>query len=102
MLLLINSSLAYYEESQAGNAVAALTKSLAARANVLRDGQWSLIDAAELVPGDIVELNLGDIVPAGMSIKHVRRLSRFSILFRIQMQPFSRAKTATSKLTRPH
>ncbi len=66
ILLLINATLAFIEESQAGNAVAALTKSLAAKAKVLRDGNWSQLDASVLVPGDIIELNLGDIIPAGV------------------------------------
>jgi len=64
ILLFVNATLAFVEESSAGNAVAALTKSLAAKAKVLRDGTWATLEAAELVPGDIIELNLGDIIPA--------------------------------------
>jgi len=54
LLLLINSSIGYYEESQAGDAVAALMAALAPQAKVLRDGEWQTIEASELVPGDIV------------------------------------------------
>ncbi len=52
-LLLINSSIAYWEETQAGNAIAALKAQLTPKATVKRDGTWSVIDAAGLVPGDI-------------------------------------------------
>eukprot|EP00871_Galdieria_phlegrea_P003618 jgi/Galph1/4257/GphlegSOOS_G2885.1 len=64
LLLLINSSIGYYEESQAGDAVAALMAALAPQAKVLRDGEWQNIESSELVPGDIVFIKLGDIVPA--------------------------------------
>lgn len=64
LLLLINSSIGYYEESQAGDAVAALMAALAPQAKVLRDGEWQTIEASELVPGDIVYIKLGDVIPA--------------------------------------
>ncbi|XP_050225796.1 ATPase 4, plasma membrane-type [Mercurialis annua] len=63
-LLLINSTISFIEENNAGNAAAALMASLAPKAKVLRDGRWSEQDAAVLVPGDIVSIKLGDIVPA--------------------------------------
>jgi hypothetical protein len=53
-LLLINSSIAYWEESQAGNAIAALKAQLTPKATAKRDGVWKVIDAAELVPGGIL------------------------------------------------
>ncbi|XP_044494134.1 plasma membrane ATPase 1-like isoform X2 [Mangifera indica] len=64
VLLLINSTISFIEENNAGNAAAALMARLAPKAKVLRDGRWSEEDAAELVPGDIVSIKLGDIVPA--------------------------------------
>ncbi|XP_073288794.1 plasma membrane ATPase 1-like [Primulina huaijiensis] len=63
-LLLINSTISFIEENNAGNAAAALMARLAPKAKVLRDGQWVEEDAAVLVPGDIVSIKLGDIVPA--------------------------------------
>ncbi|KAH9455616.1 hypothetical protein Pst134EA_023076 [Puccinia striiformis f. sp. tritici] len=63
-LLLINSSIGYYEERSAGNAVKALMDSLAPKAKkTRRNGQWSEIDSADLVPGDIVAFKIGDVVP---------------------------------------
>lgn len=63
-LLLFNAGVGFWQEFKAANALAALKNQLAPRARVLRDGQWSEIDAAELVPGDVVRLRLGDIIPA--------------------------------------
>ncbi|PQQ08408.1 plasma membrane ATPase 4 [Prunus yedoensis var. nudiflora] len=63
-LLVINSTISFIEENNAGNAAAALMAGLAPKAKVLRDGKWSEEDAAILVPGDIISIKLGDIVPA--------------------------------------
>ncbi|KAF8029228.1 hypothetical protein BT93_E1786 [Corymbia citriodora subsp. variegata] len=63
-LLLINSTISFIEENNAGNAAAALMASLAPKTKVLRDGHWHEMDAAVLVPGDIISIKLGDIIPA--------------------------------------
>ena len=63
-LLVVNAIVGFWEEYQAGNAIAALKKRLALRAKVKRDGAWRTIAARELVPGDVVRLRIGDIVPA--------------------------------------
>jgi len=64
LLLLANSIIGFIEQHNAGNAVKALMKSLAPEAKVKRNNQWKVIDAAELVPGDIISIKLGDIIPA--------------------------------------
>lgn len=64
LLLLINSAIGFYEERNAGNAVKALMDSLAPKAKVKRNGTWSEIESADLVPGDIIAFKIGDIVPA--------------------------------------
>jgi H+-transporting ATPase len=64
VLLIMNSVVGFWEEYQAGNAIDALKKKLAIQARVKRDGKWVLIPARELVPGDIIRLRIGDIVPA--------------------------------------
>jgi H+-transporting ATPase len=64
VLLLANAVVGFWEEYQAGNAIAALKANLALKARVKRDGQWREVAARELVPGDLVRLRLGDIVPA--------------------------------------
>ncbi|KAF8594457.1 plasma-membrane proton-e [Ceratobasidium sp. AG-I] len=64
LLLLANALIGFYEERNAGNAVKALMDSLVPHARVRRDGKWSEIQSALLVPGDIIALKTGDIVPA--------------------------------------
>jgi H+-transporting ATPase len=64
VLLLSNALVGFWEEHQAGNAIAALKARLAVLAKVKRDGKWVNPKASELVPGDVIRLRLGDIVPA--------------------------------------
>src|SRR5580658_10732675 len=64
LLLVANAVVAFWEERQAGNAIAALKAKLAVKARVIRDGKWINPPARELVPGDVIRLRLGDIVPA--------------------------------------
>ncbi|NP_001349102.1 Plasma membrane ATPase 1 [Zea mays] len=64
LLLIINSTISFIEENNAGNAAAALMARLAPKSKVLRDGTWSEMDASLLVPGDIISIKLGDIIPA--------------------------------------
>lgn len=64
VLLVINSTISFIEENNAGNAAAALMAGLAPKTKVLRDGKWTEEDASILVPGDIISIKLGDIVPA--------------------------------------
>ena len=63
-LLLMNAGVGFWEEYQAGNAIAALKAKLALHARVMRDGVWITIPARELVPGDLMRVSLGEIVPA--------------------------------------
>src|SRR5437016_7386352 len=63
-LLLFNALLGFWEEHEASNALDALKSSLALKARALRGGKWEQVDAQKLVPGDIIRLYLGDVVPA--------------------------------------
>jgi len=63
-LLLANAVVGFWEEHQAGNAIAALKAKLAVKTQVKRDGKWTNPEARDLVPGDVIHLRLGDIVPA--------------------------------------
>ena len=63
-LLLLNSSIGYWEEKSSSNAIAALKAQLSPTCKALRDGELKKINAEDLVPGDVVLLRLGDIVPA--------------------------------------
>ena len=64
LLLVSNAVVGFWEEHQAGNAIAALKAKLAIKAKVKRDGKWITPAARELVPGDVIRIRLGDIVPA--------------------------------------
>jgi H+-transporting ATPase len=64
VLLVGNAVVGFWEEYQAGNAIAALKAQLALEARVKRDGGWTTVPARELVPGDLIRLRLGDIIPA--------------------------------------
>jgi H+-transporting ATPase len=64
LLLITNAVVGFWEERQAGNAIAALKAKLALKARVKRDGKLVTVASPELVPGDVIRLCLGDIVPA--------------------------------------
>ncbi len=67
-LLLVNATVGSLQEHNAGNAIELLKKRLALKARVLRDGKWQGIPAEKLVPGDIVRVRLGDIIPADIKL----------------------------------
>ncbi|XP_039033863.1 ATPase 9, plasma membrane-type-like [Hibiscus syriacus] len=58
------ATISFIGENNVGNAAAALMAGLAPKTKVLRDGKWSEQEASILVPGDIISIKLGDIVPA--------------------------------------
>ena len=64
VLLLANAGVGFWEERQAGKAIEALKAQLAIKARAKRDGKWITPPARELVPGDVIRLRMGDIVPA--------------------------------------
>ena len=68
VLLVFNALVGFWQEFKAANALEALKKHLALKARTLRDGQWQGIPAAQLVPGDVIRLRLGDIIPADVKL----------------------------------
>ena len=68
VLLLINGLVGFWQEHKADNAIDLLKEKLAYRARVLRDGKWDEIPSRLLVPGDVVKIRLGDIVPADLKL----------------------------------
>jgi H+-transporting ATPase len=64
LLLVANAVVGFWEEKEASNAIEALKAKLAIKARVKRDGKWINPPARELVPGDVIRMRLGDIVPA--------------------------------------
>ena len=67
-LLVINAVLSFMQERRAAGVVAALRRRLQVSARVLRDSSWQVIPARELVPGDIVRVRPGDIIPADVKL----------------------------------
>ena len=67
-LLCINGIIGFFEEHKAADAMEQLRGQLSPTARVLRSGTWKEVDAASLVPGDVVELRLGDVIPADVDL----------------------------------
>jgi H+-transporting ATPase len=68
LLLLFNAALGFFQEGRAQATLDALKSRLALIASLRRDGQWTTVPAAELVPGDVVKLSLGAVVAADMRL----------------------------------
>ncbi len=71
VMLFVNAFLDFYQESKALSAIKVLKQKLAKKATVLRDGKWMEVPAKELVPGDIIKVKIGDIIPADIKIAQV-------------------------------
>ncbi|HUO04348.1 MAG TPA: plasma-membrane proton-efflux P-type ATPase [Candidatus Binataceae bacterium] len=68
VMLLLNAGVGFWEEFKADNAIEALKQNLALKSRALRDGEWREVEAKALVPGDIVMIRLGNIVPADLKL----------------------------------
>ena len=67
-LLIGNAAIGFTEEKSAGDAVAALKAQLALQAIAKRDGEWKTVPARELVPGDVIRIKIGDVLPADLKL----------------------------------
>ncbi|TAK81049.1 MAG: plasma-membrane proton-efflux P-type ATPase [Betaproteobacteria bacterium] len=67
-LLVVNAGVSFAQERRAAGVVQALRRRLQISARVLRDAEWRVLPARELVPGDIVRVRAGDIVPADLKL----------------------------------
>ena len=67
-MLFINAGVGFWQEFKADNAIALLKQRLALKARVKRDGEWKDIEARLLVPGDVVLVKLGNVVPADVKL----------------------------------
>jgi len=68
VLLVFNAVVGFWQEHKAANALEALKNQLALKARVNRNNTWQEIDARDLVPGDVIRLRLGDIIPADVKL----------------------------------
>ena len=67
-LLLFNAVIGFWQERKARNALDALKSQLALRARVRRGGKWQEVPARDLVPGDVVRIRIGDVIPADVKL----------------------------------
>ena len=74
-LMILNFTIGFWQENKADNAIKKLRESLAIQVKVLRDGAWSWIDSRMLVPGDSVQLMVGDIIPADGDLTEAKNLT---------------------------
>ncbi|NPA52574.1 MAG: plasma-membrane proton-efflux P-type ATPase [Aquificae bacterium] len=68
LLLFVNAGVDFWQEHKALSALKVLKQKLAKKAIVLRDGKWQEIEAKYIVPGDIIKLKIGDIIPADVKL----------------------------------
>ncbi|WXG43587.1 MAG: plasma-membrane proton-efflux P-type ATPase [Promethearchaeati archaeon SRVP18_Atabeyarchaeia-1] len=73
-LLVLNAAIGSSEESRSGKAVELLRKKLYVNSRILRDGEWALKPSREIVPGDIILVRIGDIIPADVKLVEGRIL----------------------------
>ncbi|MEE9340370.1 MAG: HAD-IC family P-type ATPase [Thermoplasmata archaeon] len=74
IIVILNAVFGFVQEYKAEKAILALKAMAAPRATVLRGGELTLIPARELVPGDLVSLKMGDVIPADCRIKEESNL----------------------------
>ena len=67
-VVIVNMMVGFIQEGKAADALASIKEMLSPESTALRDGEWTTIDAAELVPGDIVRISAGDRIPADLRI----------------------------------
>jgi H+-transporting ATPase len=75
VMLLVNAGLDFFQEHRALNALKALKQRLATEVVALRDGAFKTVPAGELVPGDVVKLRIGNVVPADVQLLEGEYLS---------------------------
>ena len=75
LVIVVNTTIGVVQEARADRAIAALDELTAPTARVVRDGADQLVTAAELVTGDLVRLEAGDVVPADLRLSVAHRLA---------------------------
>ncbi len=73
-IVILSAVLGFIQEFRAEKALEALQDLTAPQAKVRRDGKWMILDAAKLVPGDIIQIEAGDMIPADARILKAEQL----------------------------
>jgi len=89
-VVLVNAVIGYWQEAKAEGALAALARSVATPVTVRREGVKRQMDAAGLVPGDVVVLTAGDRIPADLRLFHQRELHTDDSMLTGESQPVAK------------
>lgn len=92
LILVLNALVAIYQDKDAESALDALKKMQALECHVLRNGTWKVMDSKNLVPGDIVEVRMGDNIPAD-----IRLLNFNSVSLQIEEAPLTGESVSVQK-----
>ena len=93
---MINSVIAVWQDSHADKALEALKGMQAVECRLLREGAWKITDSVNLVPGDIVEVRVGDRVPADMRIAKLK-----SVSLQVEEAPLTGESVSVQKVIKP-
>ncbi|MDH4330664.1 MAG: plasma-membrane proton-efflux P-type ATPase [Candidatus Moranbacteria bacterium] len=74
VLILINFFVGFWQEKKADDAIEKINKNLSVKVKVFRDGDWKWIESRYIVPGDFVEIGIGDIIPADIEIIEAKNI----------------------------
>ncbi|RFF26388.1 MULTISPECIES: HAD-IC family P-type ATPase [unclassified Wenzhouxiangella] len=96
-VVLVNAIIGLVQEGKAEKAMDAIGQMLALRAKVRRDGKWRTIPAEDLVPGDIVELQAGDRIPADLRLIEAHGLRVDQAALTGESVPVSRTREAVDE-----
>ncbi len=94
--MIINSVIAVWQDSHADKALEALKEMQAVECRLLRDGAWKITDAVNLIPGDIVEVRIGDRVPADMRVAKLK-----SVSLQVEEAPLTGESVSVQKVIKP-
>ncbi len=99
VIVVINAFIGFWQEWSAEKSLASLSQLSAPRANVRRGGTWQDLPAADIVPGDVVQLRAGDIVAADMRLAEAARLEIDEAALTGESEPVTKHAGALSSKT---
>lgn len=94
LILVLNAIVAIYQDNDADSALEALKNMQAINCQVLRDGKWKTEESKQLVPGDVVRVNIGDNIPADIRLTQLN-----SVSLQVEEAPLTGESVSVSKQT---